>query len=87
MKICRLQPRYWPISVLTFFTLLFFLPTIVFAESSSLIMGQVEAVCKHMLDLFNEDLKSLGELKYDQHEEFSIKWISVKEEDCLFIKK
>lgn len=70
-------------SLICIMTLFLFVPTIAFAESYSLVMGKMEAVCKHMLDVFNEDLKNFGELQYGQHEEFTaIEWRFALDEYC-----
>lgn len=70
-------------SLICIMTLFLFVPTIAFAESYSLVMGKMEAVCKHMLDVFNEDLKYFGELQYGQHEEFTaIKWTLALDDYC-----
>lgn len=38
-------------------------------------MSKDDCVCQHVLKIYNEDLKEHGEIKYDQHEEFTaIKW-------------
>ena len=53
------------------------------AGGYTLVMGKAEAVCRHMLNLFNEDMKKFGELKYDQHEEFtSIDWTLALDDYC-----
>lgn len=53
------------------------------AGDYALVMGKAEAVCRHMLSLFNEDMRSFGELKYDQHEEFTaIEWTLANEGYC-----
>ncbi len=53
------------------------------AGDYTLVMGKAEAVCKHMLSLFNEDMKNFGELKYDQHEEFTvIDWTLALDDYC-----
>lgn len=40
-----------------------------------LIMSKDDKVCKHMLNLYNEDMKKYGYEKYDEHEEFNaIPW-------------
>ena len=64
-------------------TLSLIVPTIAFAEAYSLVMGKAAAVCQHMLKLFNEDMKTFGELKYDQHEEFTaIEWTLADKDYC-----
>lgn len=69
--------------IIFFLTLLLLVPAIALAESYSLVMGKAEAVCKHMLQLFNEDLKTFDELKYEKHEEFaSIEWTRVLDDYC-----
>ena len=53
------------------------------AGDYTLVMGKAAAVCQHMLNLFNEDMKNFGELKYDQHEEFtSIDWTLALDDFC-----
>jgi hypothetical protein len=53
------------------------------AESYTLVMGKAEAVCQHMLSLFNEDLKYFSELQYGQHEEFTaIEWTLALDDYC-----
>lgn len=53
------------------------------AGDYTVVMGKAAAVCQHMLNLFNEDMKNFGELKYDQHEEFTaIEWTLAKESYC-----
>jgi uncharacterized protein len=45
------------------------------ADEYVLVMSKDDCVCRHMLKIYNEDLKEHGEIKYDQHEEFkAIKW-------------
>lgn len=45
------------------------------ADEYVLVMSKDDCVCRHMLQIYNEDLKEYGEIKYDQHEEFNaIKW-------------
>ncbi|TKB65837.1 MAG: hypothetical protein E8D52_15690 [Nitrospira sp.] len=70
-------------SLIYIIALFLFVPTIAFAESYGLVMGKAAAVCQHMLNLFNEDMKNFGELKYDQHEEFtSIDWTLALDDFC-----
>jgi hypothetical protein len=46
-----------------------------FADEYVLVMSKDDCVCRHMLKIYNEDLRKYGEIKYDQHEEFeAIKW-------------
>lgn len=53
------------------------------AGDYALVMGKAAAVCQHMLKIFNEDLKAFGELKYDQHEEFTaIEWTLALDDYC-----
>ncbi len=56
------------------FVLLLF-PSISFADEYVLVMSKEDNVCQYMLKLYNEDLKKYGEVRYDEHEEFTaIKW-------------
>lgn len=59
--------------------ILFLLPTICWSDEYVLIMSKEDNVCQHMLKLYNEDLRKYGEVRYDEHEEFTaIKWESIK---------
>jgi len=56
------------------------------ADVYKLAMSKEDAVCNHMINLFNEDLKIHGKLKYEQHVEFSsIGWTKVFEDYCDLI--
>lgn len=53
------------------------------AGDYALVMGKAAAVCQHMLKIFNEDMKTFGELQYGQHEEFTvIDWTLALEDYC-----
>ena len=53
------------------------------AGDYTLVMGKAAAMCQHMLKIFNEDMKTFGELKYDQHEEFTaIDWTLALDDFC-----
>ena len=83
MKRGDLHMRRLKCSIIYSMTLSFLMPTLALAESYTLVMGKAAAVCQHMLNLFNEDMKNFGELKYDQHEEFtSIDWTLVLDDFC-----
>lgn len=59
-----------------FFALVFILPPIVgWADEYVLVMSKEDNVCQYMLKVYNEDLRKYGEIKYEEHEEFTaIKW-------------
>ncbi|MBY0248950.1 MAG: hypothetical protein K2Q17_14910 [Nitrospiraceae bacterium] len=53
------------------------------AGDYTLVVGKAAAVCQHMLKILSEDLKAFGELKYDQHEEFTaIEWTLALDDYC-----
>jgi hypothetical protein len=67
--------------VLALFWLL--IADVVMAGDYTLVMGKTLAVCQHMLNLFNEDMKNFSELKYEQHEEFTaIDWTLALDDYC-----
>ncbi len=55
--------------------ILTFLSSACFAGEYVLVMSKDDCVCQHMLNSYNKDLIEYGEIKHDQHEEFTaIKW-------------
>lgn len=58
-----------------FLLVLFFLSSVCFADEYVLVMSKDDNVCQQMMKAFNEDLRQYGDIKFDQHEEFTaIKW-------------
>ncbi len=58
-----------------FFALFVLLPVAGWTGEYVLVMSKEDNVCQHMLKIYNADLKKYGEVRYDEHEEFTaIKW-------------
>ena len=58
-----------------FVMILILFSSISFADEYVLVMSKDDKVCQHMLNIYNEDLRKYGEIKYAEHEEFkAIKW-------------
>ncbi len=58
-----------------FLALFLLLPVAGWTSGYVLVMSKEDNVCQHMLKIYNADLKKYGEVRYDEHEEFTaIKW-------------
>jgi hypothetical protein len=61
--------------ILILVLILVLLPAICWADEYVLVMSKDDNVCQHMLNIYNEDLRQYGEVKYDADKEFTtIRW-------------
>ncbi len=58
---------------------LLFIPSLGFADEYVLIMSKNDNLCKHMQEIYNDDLKRFGSVQYKLHPEFNwIRWMNKK---------
>lgn len=61
------------------FLFLLFKPTLIYADEYVLIMSKNDNLCKHMQNIYNEDVKEYGCMQYKLHSEFNwITWMNKK---------